>query len=247
MESDVAELYVTVFPKHEGLVTLLTRYGFDKVATKTTASGTEDVLLRRMAWNSSADREANYPLIKVDGDNYLLSLMPVFHTRLLPDSILKSEDASVVQDISHTNSINKIYLAAMKGMERLAAGDKLVIYRTSDGKGPAEYRSVATSICVVEQTANIRDFKYEKDFLDYCRPHSVFSEDELKGFYKSKKYPFIIKFTYNVALRKRITRHDLIEHIGLDRDAYFGFLRLSADQFKQIARDGRVNESLIVN
>lgn len=135
-----------------------------------------------MVWDNAVACQANYPLIKLDRSSYLLSLLPIFNTRLLPDSILKNEDASIVQDISHTNSITKIYLAAMEGMQALSAGDTLVIYRTSDGKGPAEYRSVATSICVLEETKNINGFANEVEFLEYCRPHSVFSEAELKQF-----------------------------------------------------------------
>ena len=33
----------------------------------------------------------------------------------------------------------------------------------------------------------------------------------------------LIKMTYNVAMKKRIVRHDLIEKIGLERNQYWGF------------------------
>ncbi|ALP62367.1 hypothetical protein [Paraburkholderia caribensis] len=247
VDGGVAEIYVTIFPKHAGLVNLLNRYGFEKAAIKTTVNGVEDVLIRSMHWRDNLDRDKNYPLIKMDGDFYQVGIYPDYHTRLLPDSILNNEDVEIVKDISHANSINKIYIAAMKGLMSLTPGDKIVIYRTGDGKGPAEYRAVATSICVVEAVRTLDSFGSVDAFLNYARPHSVFSDAELSGFYKSRRYPFIISFTYNIALRHRLTRHHLIEKIGINRDAYPGFLRLTPQQFKQIVIDGGVNESLIVD
>ena len=102
----VDHAYVTVFEKHAALVSLLERYGFRRTATKTTPNGTELVLVKPMHVQDGNPLE-RYPTVKL-GHNaaYLLSLYPVWHTRLLPDSILKSEDASIVTDISHTNSIH---------------------------------------------------------------------------------------------------------------------------------------------
>ncbi|HMO52371.1 MAG TPA: N-acetyltransferase [Kiritimatiellia bacterium] len=243
----VPEIYVTVFEKHEALVSLFMRYGFRKAATKTTHNGTELVLLKKMndLGISSVDR---YPLVKTGGQSiYLLSLYPKWHTRLLPDSILKNEDASIVQDVSHTNSIHKVYLAAMKGMENLQPGDVLLIYRTSDNEGPAHYRSVATSICVVEEYRNINSFSSRDEFIRYCAPYSVFSESELNEFWTRKKYPHVIRFTYNLALPKRVTRGKMIEDMGFNADDYWGFMKLSAPQFQAVIKAGGLNESLIVN
>ncbi|VWB34787.1 acetyltransferase [Burkholderia arboris] len=247
VEEGAEELYVTVFSKHIGLINLLTRYGFEKVAEKATANGVEDVMTRPMQWRGEVDREKNYPLIRLEGSYYQVGIYPGYHTRLLPDSILNNEDVRIVKDVSHTNSINKIYIAGMKGLMSLQPGDKIVMYRTGDGKGPAEYRAVATSLCVVEEVRHIDSFQTADDFVTYARPHSVFPDDELIGYYRSKKYPIILRFTYNIALRRRLTRHHLIENVGIDRNAYPGFLGLTRDQFKQIAIDGGVDESLIVD
>lgn len=48
--------------------------------------------------------------------------------------------------------------------------------------------------------------------------------------------------TYNVALRKRIVRHDLIEDVGLERERYWGFFELTDEQFKSIAQRGEVSK-----
>ncbi|MGY6217842.1 hypothetical protein ACW73L_22025 [Methylolobus aquaticus] len=241
------EIYVTVFDKHEALIALFQRYGFRQRATKTTANGTELVLVKTMTDVSGGVLD-RYPLMKLaDNSIYLLSLYPQWHTRLLPDSILKNEDSSIVQDVSHTNSIHKVYLAAMRGMENLRPGDVVLIYRTSDGAGPAHYRSVATSVCVIEEYRSIHSFTSKDDFMAYCSPYCVFEEHELNQFWHKKSYPHVIRFTYNFALPKRVTRGRMIEEMGFDAGGYWGFMRLSLEQFRSVINAGQLDEGLIIN
>ena len=245
--SQVSEVYLTVFAEHAPLITLLERYGFNKSGEKTTTNGTELVYLRKI-YSPYNDVVKSYPLVNLrDRSAYLLALKPQWHTRLLPDSILKTENSNIVEDISHTNSIHKVYLTAMKGIESLRRGDVLLIYRTSDGQGAAFYRSVATSIGVVEDYQNISSFASREEFMAYCRPRSVFSEAELSSFWATKRYPHVFRFTYNIALTRRLNRAALIEEVGLNPGAYWGFLRLSKGQFIKIAKQGLVNENLIVD
>lgn len=65
-EHDVAEIYVTVFPKHAKLIELFARYGFTKVATKTGPGGVEDVIVRSLR-ALSGDVTRDYPLINMSG------------------------------------------------------------------------------------------------------------------------------------------------------------------------------------
>lgn len=239
-------IYVTVFPEHESLLRLFESYGFRQVGEKTTANGTELTLEKDLSVARGSPSEI-YPMIRIEGAIHLLSIYPKWHTRLFPDSILRTEDASIIDDVSHTNSIHKVYLAGMRGMENLRPGDVIVIYRTTDGKGPAHYRSVVTSICVVEDYRNIAEFPSREAFFEYCLPFSVFDEQELSGLWNSRKYPHVIQFTYNIALPRRLTRAHLIEHLGIDKDAYWGFLELSKSQFLKIVADSNTNENLIVN
>ncbi|MDW9167061.1 N-acetyltransferase [Legionella pneumophila serogroup 1] len=241
------EIYVTIFPHHITLVKLFERYGFNLAAEKLTKNGKELVLVKKL-YEQHTDVISNYPLVNIKKQKvYLLSLYPKWHTRLLPDSILKSENNSVVQDISHTNSIHKVYLSSMNGMDTLKRGDVLVIYRTSDNKGPARYRSVVTSVCVVEEYKSIHEFTNLEQFLSYCNPYSVFEEPELLEFWNNKKYVHIIRFTYNLALKKRIIRDVLINQIGLNENQYWGFMSLTKEQFLEIIHLGEIDENLIVH
>lgn len=152
-----------------------------------------------------------------------------------------------MKDVSHTNSIHKVYLAGMKGIEQLRRGDLLLIYRTGDGKGPAHYRAVATSICTVEEVRDIGSFANVDELLEYCAPYSVFTEQELRGFWTNRKYPTLIRFTYNAALKKRLTRADLIDHNVIDANAYAGFATLTDAGFKVVVERGGIHASLVVH
>ena len=244
---NIDEIYVTLFEKHEALLNLFQKYGFETRAIKSTPNGNELVLFKNISL-ITGDIVKDYPNTPKISDRYLISLYPNWHSRLLPDSILKNEDpVLLIKDTSHTNSIHKIYLTAMEGTDRLKTGDTLVIYRTaSDGKS-AEYSAVATSICVVEEVKNINDFKTLDDFLKYTLSYSIFSEKELTDFFKYKKYPVIIRFTYNIALNKRIIRKSLIEDIGIKRNQYWGFIKLTEQQYRDILSRGEISENLAIH
>ena len=243
----VKSLYVTIFAKHTALVELFKKYGFVQIALKQTVNGLELVLERRIDV-VVGDVVLDYPRIPIkESRHFILSLYPAWHSRLLPDSLLKTENSSILEDVSHTNSIHKIYLTAMSGVEHLRRGDTLLIYRTADG-GPAYYTSVVTSLCVVEELTNINQFVTVEQFLAYCAPYSIFTETELRGFYAQRRYPWIIRFTYNLALCKRPNRKALVEQVGLDINGYWGFFQISKQQLQiilQLSGDYEKANSLV--
>jgi len=240
------EIYVTIFPAHEALANLFKHYGFQHAANKQTGQDTELVLVKKMG-GLVLDVNKDYPFINANSRKFLLALKPTWHSRLLPDSILNNEDpAATVTDVSHTNSIQKIYLTAMRGVENLKAGDTLLIYRTGDGQGPAHYRSVATSLCVVDEIRDINSFATLDEFIQYARSYSIFSEPELVDFYQRRKYPTIIKFTYNCAFKKRVNRAYMLDELGMNAP-YWGFFQLNDVDFFRIVERGEVNDCLIIN
>jgi len=119
--------------------------------TKTTSNGKELVLLKNI-FRLKNDILKDYPIVQTENKHiYGLSILPQFHTRLFSDSILNNESVDILKDVSHTNSIHKIYICAMQAVQSFQKGDILLIYRTNDGQGAARFRSVITSICVVEK------------------------------------------------------------------------------------------------
>jgi L-amino acid N-acyltransferase YncA len=244
---NVQEIYVTVFDEHVGLIRLLKRYGFNEHSTKTTPNGTELVFVRSLE-KLTGDIRRDYPIIHAKGrKKYLLAIYPEFHTRLFPDSILDNEKPSIVEDYSYTNSIHKVYVTFTQ-VGKLSPGDILIIYRCTDHKAPAKYRSVVTSVCVVEEVRSRKDFSSLSDFVKYAKPHSVFSREELEGdWWQSGKPFFVIRMTYNAAFGKRTTRGTLLDELGKSPKAYINFFPLTDVEFTRVMEMGKVNEGLIVD
>lgn len=241
----VEGIYVTVFAKHEALVNLFLKYGFIQRSTKESASGTELVL-----WKSFNEIKNNllmdFPRIIQKGRRkHILSIFPEFHTRLFPDSILNNERFDILEDVSHTNSIHKVFISAAP-VSGLRPGDIIVIYRTTDRQGQARYRSVATSICVVEEIKSKQSFSDVGSFIDYCDKYSVYTAEELQGIYFGKQRHHVIKMVYNIALRKRLTRGQLIEQLGIESDRWT-FFELTDNQFDSILQAGDAHESLVID
>lgn len=243
------DIYVTVFEKHTHLIKLFQTYGFYIHGEKETQNGNEFVYARSLH-DAYGDILLDYPRIIIsDVNKYLLAIYPEFHTRLFPDSKLINESPNIVEDISHANSIHKIYICGMRSVLGMKKGDIIVIYRTGDGNGPAYYRAVASTLCVVESIKCISEFRDENSFVDYCIRFSVFSESELRDFYKNGRYPYVIRFTYNLSLPKRPNRATLIDQVGLNGTAGFRWshFKLTDEQFLRIIELGQINESFIIN
>lgn len=135
----------------------------------------------------------------------------------------------------------------MKDVLHMKRGDIIVIYRTADKQGLARYKSVISSLCVVEEVRVINEFPTLESYIDYCSKFSVFSVNELTEIYRRRQYPYIVRFTYNVALPKRIIRDRLINEVGLNKSDYWGIMRLTDDQFNNIIKLSEANESFIIN
>lgn len=239
------ELYLTVFPKHDPLIDLIAQLGFDDVGEKISANGAERVYLKDLRTVRGGLRQ-DYPLLHVTGvSKYLLSVYPEWHTQLFPDSILDNESYDVLADVSHTNSIRKTYVCFMD-IDCLTARDIVVIYRTKDDKGPAYYRSVVTSVCSVEEVRPKASFTGLEEYIEYTMQYSVFNKSELTRWWNRGDRLFVIKMLYNAAFSKRLIRKDLIEQVGLDERAYWGFMQLSDGQFSEILKRGGVDERLVV-
>ena len=90
----------------------------------------------------------------------------------------------------------------------------------------SDYSSTATSICTVEDVVPQESFESFDEFFKYASQYSVFDKEDLRKWF-NKGGCKAIKMLYNAALPKRIVRHDLIESLGLDRSAYWGFFELT--------------------
>jgi L-amino acid N-acyltransferase YncA len=239
-------IYMTVFEVHDDLIALFARYGFERWGTKGSGSSAETVLVRRLTEHKSG-LELDYPFIHLNGVKaWLLAVYPAFHTRLFPDSILKSEPEELVRDVPSANTIHKVYIGRLP-LNRVSPGDAIVLYRTTDHQGPARYRSVATSICVAEEVRGKEDFFDENDFLKYAVAHSVFNRDELSREYRSARMLYTLMMTYNASFAKRPTRGELIDMVGISEQPRWDLRQITLEQFREVARLGGVDARIVVD
>ncbi|MHB0670987.1 N-acetyltransferase [Roseomonas mucosa] len=242
----VAEIYVTVFDTHASLIELFKRYGFEERAKKATPNGVEMVLARTMT-ATTGDIRKDYPFIHAKGRKFwLLAIYPEYHSNLLPDSLLKTETHDILEDVSHTNAIHKVYIAKL-ALTRMRKGDVVVTYRTTDIPGRARFRSVATSVCVVEEVRSRGDFASVDEFLKFAQPHSVFTEEELRDWFGAGDRLYAVKMTYNLALPKRPNRDALLEKVGVSEQPRWDLRELTRVQFDKIMELGQANEGIVVD
>lgn len=246
--------YVTVFPEHEPLIRILEKYGFVKKAQKTSSSGIEDVYIKDFQYIIS-NLFLDYPVVVAsDTKKWLLSIRPEFHTSLFPDSKLKTESASIIQDTSYTNSITKVYVGFMRDFAKFKPKDCLVIYRcqTQSSTAPAWFNSVATSLCVVEEARPKSSFASEHDFIDYCMKYSVFDKNKLAMLYNktSQNQLYAVKMLYNLAFPKRPILRDLVDSGAVPNPrtgVYMGLLPLDDAAFKTILDLGGINAGFVIH
>ena len=244
ISNNVSSLYVTIFSHHDYLLNMFIKFGFTIHGKKETKNGIENVLVKDLSIISN-DILKDYPLVNCKSKAFLLGIKPEYHTKLFPDSKLFNETFDIIKDVSHTNSITKIYIAKMYDLAKVKPNDNLVIYRTSDSKGPARYRSVATTICTVEDIKPFSSFKNFDVLKNFCKNYSIFSDEEILEFYNSNQKYYAIKMTYNISLAKRIIQGNLIDIIGLN-PRYWGFANLTNKQFNDIITLGNVNEGYLI-
>lgn len=239
--------YVTLYSKQQGLIKLFEKYGFINYGKKAgdKDQGDEIVMIKDFS-TLVCDIFKDYPMVMCKNTNkYLLSIYPKYHSVMFPDSILKTENANILSDVTYTNSIHKTYVCRMKATLNFTKGDVIIVYRTAEPDKKAEYSAVATSVCVVEEVKSQSYYEDFEDFYSDVSKYSIFDKNDLKKWYDIGDC-IVIKMMYNIALNRRITRHKLIEDIKIPRSAYWGCIKLDDEIFKKIIEAGEVDESLII-
>lgn len=248
LDNNLPIAYITIFPKHTHLISILERFGFYKHGTKTTDDGIEDVYIKNLLTIKN-NREKDFPIVNCRGTNkWILAIYPDYHTALLPDSVLHNEQYPLIEDKSYSNGIYKVYVGAYSTFSACKPGDPIIIYRTSDDVSPAFYRSVITSLCVIEDVRKAASFGSFDKFAHYCASFSIFDEQKLYSKYDGQYNKlYAIKMSYNLAFPKKVMRKDLLAANIIGKKQYIGFVPLSDEKFFHALKLGSVNASYIIN
>jgi hypothetical protein len=150
-------IYLTAFPKHQTLISLLGKFGFEKCGTK----GSEDVYFKRSKVLRLDPHPAGFefhktfwPCISIGTSSiYLVPVQRQFHDRLFPEAARRyaSSQMTLFEDAlpkTPGNAIRKAYVCNAPTLN-LEPGSILLFYRSTD--------SEITSIGVLEQYSAAND------------------------------------------------------------------------------------------
>lgn len=232
----VEEVYITLFRESEqldALVDLISDWGFYYYGIKESASGIEEVYIKDLTtYYSEQSPQYNYPLI-MPGNKFLMSIVPKYHSLLFPDSKLVGEKMNNDDFKPCMYALEKVYVS-WANTSAVKPGDLIMVYRNGETPGRKAYESVITTVCVVDEI--IDRFADETDFLRICQNRSVFSEEELKSFWRNHRYNVkVIRLIYLKSLTKRPTLGFLWDnYIVMKPNGPRGFHQLSDEQFSSI-------------
>ncbi|NLC92536.1 MAG: hypothetical protein GX677_03600 [Treponema sp.] len=234
----VDEIYVTLFedrPELKALEDLLSAWGFTRHGVKKSHSKEEIVLIKQLnTYNESFSVKYNFPNILYRRNKFILPIFPKYHTTLLPDSKLNTEnEVDFIDNVAHRYALDKVYISWSSNSTNTQPGDLILFYRTGENEGRKAYESVLTSLGVIE---SIYKPKSKNELLQICKNRSVFSKEELEKFWNGHSWNLsIIKFIFVKNLTKRPILKELWErNIVPEHKGPRPFDKISDEQFNNI-------------
>lgn len=238
MQRNVDEIYVTLYTDREELSALnylLRRWGFVPHGIKLNDGKEEVVLIKSLKhFYPNFSARNNFPNILKSCRKYILPIRPEYHTTLLPDSKLNTENkVDFLGREPHRYALQKVYItwAPANGIQQ---GDLILFYRMGEDGSNKKYTSVLSTIVLVDEI--IQNIESENNLLQLCQNRSVFTTDEIKSFWaEHRKSLKILKFIFVKSFTKRLTldylwKNDVIQPPAGPRS----FMRITDAQFDKI-------------
>lgn len=235
IRANINEIYVTMYPNVGGLKELLESWGFTYWGKK----GEEIVLIKNLKkYDATRTPLQNFPLTSTNCNKFILPIYPQYHTTLLPDSILNTEEPlDFITNIAHRYALRKIYITGASTCPA-KTGDLVVFYRIGD-KERKKYSSVLTSIGIISQIRT--NFQSGSEFLKACENRTVFSPQDLQKWWrKYSQRLLIIDFLFQETFKHKITLSFLWdENIVSAPNGPRPFHQLTNEQFDKIINKAR--------
>ena len=206
IERKVDEIYVTLFmdkPELLALKDLFERWGFYLHGEKRNSKGNEIVLVKRMnCYCEDKSVQYNFPNLRYEHQKLFLPIEPQYHTRLLPDSVLKNE-VDLIGEEPQRYALQKVYIS-FSFARNMLPGDFILLYRKGATPRRKGYESVITTLGVIQEAHY--DFSSKEEFFKCCENRSVFSKDELETFWREKRRNLlVVKFIVVGSFNKKVT------------------------------------------
>lgn len=194
--SRLKEIYVTVYPQHNDLISQLERFGFIIVGHN--LRGELVYMRNRNAIDFSNPYKA-FPFVSpaYHKGGYLI-VDDNYHDTLFPYSELKNTLQDVL-DVDAANGISKVYVGN-QWSTHYQIGEPIFIYRKYTGAGSKRYKSCLTSFCIVTDVIAVkRNGNFILTFDEFCSivgNKSVFTEADIRNKYQNDRNITTIKMLY---------------------------------------------------
>lgn len=240
--NNVEEIYVTIFPKREEqkkLIEFMEMFGFNQY-TQNKNTG-ELVYIRTMKTILAQEPSlCNYPYVDntATRNYYMLAIDSLYHTKLIPDSILREENPDdYTSDISAANAIQKIYIGNYRISPKV--GDIIIYYRNrpAGDNRPAKYAATVTGFGLVSESyKHVSSFEDVKEIVSN---RTVLTDHEIKYKIKEKKRVNILKFFDIYSFKKRPIREFLLDAGILISNSDYPSKQITKQQFYQILDEAK--------
>lgn len=250
-KSNIDEIYVTVFPKHSQLVSLLNRFGFKKEGINLDG---EYILVKNRKEMNFDDPYKSFPYLssEINKVGYII-FEDIYHDTIFAYSELqgiRQDGPSLVA----SNGLSKVYVSAASDV-KYSVGEPVFVYRKYNGEGSKRYKSCVTSLCVVSKIYRVKSQgKYLlslDDVFDRIGNKSVFDEKDIEQQYKSKNNLIIYELVYYVffGAGHNVNMAWLYDHnMWAKGRMYPADKKLTLQECKMILEQGGVNvENLIID
>ena len=245
-KSNYNQIYITVFEKHDKLISMLLQFGFECIGQNKRG---ENIYLKDKRKLSFENGYTSFPYINpnIKRCGYI-PINDTYHDTLFPYSELYGTNQET-EEIAAANGITKVFLAASFSKLDYKTNEPVLIYRKYTGEGIAKYKSVVSSFCTVHKQIIVRknncSLISKDEFLNIVGNKTVFSVEELDEWYKKKNLAVIVLIYNGYFGKGKNINYATLKENGLF-ESYPYVNKLSKSQFEQVLKLGGKNVQNII-
>jgi len=244
-QSDLDEVYVTVYPKHEKLIGLLEMYGFILSGKK----DQEDIYIKSKTNLDCSDPKKAFPYIdpNLTRGGYI-PIRSQYHDKMFQNSELKNTE-QIVGDMYVSNGLVKVYIATPDGKLDYARGDIVFIYRIANEH--KSVKSVVSSYCTVLNIVPVREggvlsMRFP-EFHKRVGNKTVYSDEEMSKEFREPNV-YLIELLYNGYFGKgHNVTYSALKKEGLFENHPYATKLARDEVFKIFKMGGKNEDDIIIN